>query len=64
MSAPPVSIKTETVQPAPKRRRRWLIWLRRSAITILVIVIALIYVVFPLWASSLVTRAFVRSVAP
>lgn len=43
-----------------KPRRRWFIWLRRLVVTLIVIFLALIYVVFPLWASSLVTRATTR----
>jgi pimeloyl-ACP methyl ester carboxylesterase len=42
------------------KRRRWFIWLRRLVVTLIVIFLALIYVVFPLWASSLVTRATTR----
>lgn len=43
-----------------KPRRRWLVWLRRLVISLVVIILALLYVVFPLWASSLVTRATTR----
>ncbi|HJQ22423.1 MAG TPA: alpha/beta hydrolase [Blastocatellia bacterium] len=60
MSASHVSTETEHPAPPTKRRRRWLIWLRRVIITLIVIFIALIYVVFPLWASGLVTRATTR----
>jgi pimeloyl-ACP methyl ester carboxylesterase len=51
---------TDTIQRSPKRRRRWLIWLRRLMMALVVIVVILIYVVFPLFASSLVTRATTR----
>ena len=60
MSASPTSTETE-LRPRPaKPRRRWLVWLRRLVIILVVIFVALIYVVFPLWASSLVTRATTR----
>lgn len=45
-----------------KPRRRWLVWLRRLVILVVVLFLALIYVVFPLWASSLVTRATTRPI--
>jgi len=49
-----------TTRPASKPRRRWLVWLRRLVVILIVIFLALIYIVFPLWASSLVTRATTR----
>jgi pimeloyl-ACP methyl ester carboxylesterase len=60
MTASHASDETATPPRAGKPRRRWLVWLRRVIITLIVIFIALIYVVFPLWASSLVTRATTR----
>ena len=48
--------------PIAKPRRRWLRWLRRIAITIVILLITLIYVVFPLWASRLVTHATTRNI--
>jgi pimeloyl-ACP methyl ester carboxylesterase len=60
MNASQVTTDAKTTSRAPKPRRRWLVWLRRLVILLIVIFIALIYVVFPLWASSLVTRATTR----
>src|SRR5215813_14182729 len=55
------ALRDTTSRPGTsKPRRRWLVWLRRLVILAVVIVLALIYVVFPLWASSLVTRATTR----
>ena len=60
MNASQATTDTKTTSHTPKPRRRWLVWLRRLVILLIVIFIALIYVVFPLWASSLVTRATTR----
>lgn len=60
MNASEATTDAEDLKLKPKPRRRGLIWLRRIAITLVVILLALIYVVFPLWASSLVTRATTR----
>ncbi|MEN3331752.1 MAG: transporter, family, purine base/nucleoside efflux pump [Blastocatellia bacterium] len=60
MNASQASIEPETKLRTAKPRRRWLAWLRPMIISLIVIFLALIYIVFPLWASSLVTRASTR----
>jgi fermentation-respiration switch protein FrsA (DUF1100 family) len=60
MNASQASTEPETKPRTAKPRRRWLVWLRRMIIILIVIFLALIYIVFPLWASSLVTRATTR----
>jgi pimeloyl-ACP methyl ester carboxylesterase len=60
MSASHASTETANPTPQAKPRRRWLIWLRRVVIVLIVIFLALVYVAFPLWASGLVTRATTR----
>ena len=61
MNASQTSTDTKSTPRTSKPRRRWLVWLRRMLIILIVIFLALIYVVFPLWASSLMTRATTRS---
>lgn len=60
MNSSPVTTDTENRRRTSKPRRRWLVWLRRLVVILIVIFIALVYIVFPLWASSLVTRATTR----
>ena len=60
MSASHASSESESPARQSKPRRRWLVWLRRVVILLIVILLALVYVVFPLWASGLVTRATTR----
>src|SRR5689334_24103469 len=60
MNSSPVTTDTENRRSTSKPRRRWLVWLRRVVVIIIVIFIALAYIVFPLWASSLVTHATTR----
>src|SRR5947209_288928 len=60
MNASQATTDIEDPPRTSKPRRRWLVWLRRMVIILIVIFPALLYVVFPLWASSLVTRATTR----
>ncbi|HKQ08793.1 MAG TPA: alpha/beta fold hydrolase [Blastocatellia bacterium] len=60
MSVSHASSEPESPTRQSKPRRRWLVWLRRVVILLIVIFLALVYVVFPLWASGLVTRATTR----
>src|SRR6185369_531947 len=62
MNASQTSTDTKTTPRTSKPRRRWLVWLRRMIIILIVIFLALIYVVFPLWASSLMTHASTRTI--
>ncbi|MFL6216150.1 MAG: alpha/beta hydrolase [Blastocatellia bacterium] len=59
MNASQVTTDTDASQQKTRPRRRFK-WLRRIVITLVVIFLALLYVVFPLWASSLVTHATTR----
>jgi pimeloyl-ACP methyl ester carboxylesterase len=59
MNASKATTDTNTAQPKTKPRRRFK-WLRRIVITLIVLFLALLYVVFPLWASSLMTHATTR----
>ena len=61
MSASHATSETDSPTRPTKRRRRWLVWLQRVVIALIVIFLALVYVVFPLWASGLVTRATTRT---
>src|SRR5207237_5718496 len=59
MNASHATTDTDAPQQKTRPRRRFK-WLRRIVITLIVLFLALLYVVFPLWASSLVTHATTR----